>query len=1200
MAKKVKITKGGQTVYPATVMDAVVHPDLRVDASKLIEEVNVSKIFPTGGIDGTNKYTLETAIAMIPASLRNVGIKCSFLDDGGELETWEYRGGTFTDINNWMQGSGTGGNQILKWTTDAATTRLQVKQNERKPGIIISYYNPSAGWINEQYSNNVNVEDENWSKDANWDRILSKNFFNEVLTASKTNGFLINATTGKEEANSSWCFFTANVSGFEILQCTVGFAANETLNVGLAFYDKGGKFISGYYRLKNLGYENVNLEIPSNAITAKWSWLLSDAPVNYSGEYNVNNGDITIKSSQVKVLDGTLQDFTNKITGKYLAGNKHIAEKIDGTAVKGTDGSKIYNSSWWSYSVEVIGGGKIACTAGYSASGVGIAFFDKGGKFISGYSGLKDNAYSDVVLDVPSNAVTAMWSWSTYQGAENNGEYELGDFVPIFNAKSISYNEETQDDFNRKVDDFIDGSKYISQQGNAGITASSLISASSGDEISNNSWLYFTANVSGFETLTCVIGFSNNESLNVGLAFYDSDGRFVSGYYKLEERGYENVNLEIPNNAVTAKWSWLTASAGAPVNYNGEYTLLRAKNIADEDGVVNHNTPNLIDPTKLEKTFNDGKNSFTPPNDGYSMSNRISAKAGDWFTRTGTETGMIVVTDENDTNGQRLFAADGITTLGASFQIPNDMTWVRYIRMAVNEEGATNGDVVICKGKYAFTGDNKGDFITIPKLRIEKSNLTNDILYVKNENGSKLFQIYVDSDGNVKAKEVNPDVIPDNELPENWKPIQLAGDFHGYFDRFTIMNTDFLIDLSASGPVRIKQINPPLSNMYSNFEHFYVGSEERFVVDTLQNVVPGGKGITIFDGNFNMLDTNISGGDIHDFVFINDSHIIILTSSTADVNIPGGSNSHIEGISAIEMKKTNGVWKGVGTFNSVDYPQLCTDAFGNLDTKPIANHQNTIGLDYDGNLILNMRNWESWIKIRRVDNGDDTYTLGSTTKNYDEAVIGRVGGRHNSGYIDSKRVLNEGFNFTDAPSSLTEVSDDQWEEWQWFHCHDVKYWGMKNIGGHNYPTYTLFDNNMWTAGVSSSNQYNATNKHNNNTINPNGAGNTYIASKSDGTYDKYTCSRIIQLSIDWDNHLIKDYRVYIIPKLYSSEQCGATMYDEGIISISYSYHGLFGLWDFTTEETEVDGHIYTGAKQLFLGQYDNYNYCYRANTYKKI
>ena len=103
MAKKVKLTKGGQTVYPATVMDAVVHPDLRVASSKLIEEVNVSKIFPTGGIDGTNKYTLETAIAMIPASLRSVGIKCSFIGDSGTPETWQHMGGTFTDTGSWKQ-----------------------------------------------------------------------------------------------------------------------------------------------------------------------------------------------------------------------------------------------------------------------------------------------------------------------------------------------------------------------------------------------------------------------------------------------------------------------------------------------------------------------------------------------------------------------------------------------------------------------------------------------------------------------------------------------------------------------------------------------------------------------------------------------------------------------------------------------------------------------------------------------------------------------------------------------------------------------------------------------------------------------------------------------------------------------------------------------------------------------------------------
>ena len=32
-----------------------------------------------------------------------VGIKCSFLDEAGELETWEFQGGASANINNWMK-----------------------------------------------------------------------------------------------------------------------------------------------------------------------------------------------------------------------------------------------------------------------------------------------------------------------------------------------------------------------------------------------------------------------------------------------------------------------------------------------------------------------------------------------------------------------------------------------------------------------------------------------------------------------------------------------------------------------------------------------------------------------------------------------------------------------------------------------------------------------------------------------------------------------------------------------------------------------------------------------------------------------------------------------------------------------------------------------------------------------------------------
>ena len=111
-----KLTQNGQVFAPATTSDAVVDANLQVATSKLIEEINVSKIFPAGGTDGTNKYTLETAIAKIPTAYRTVGVKCSFLDDGGILETWEYLGGTFTRMSSWGQ---VGTMELLKLHTES-------------------------------------------------------------------------------------------------------------------------------------------------------------------------------------------------------------------------------------------------------------------------------------------------------------------------------------------------------------------------------------------------------------------------------------------------------------------------------------------------------------------------------------------------------------------------------------------------------------------------------------------------------------------------------------------------------------------------------------------------------------------------------------------------------------------------------------------------------------------------------------------------------------------------------------------------------------------------------------------------------------------------------------------------------------------------------------------------------------------------
>lgn len=60
-----------------------------------------------------------------------------------------------------------GGNKILTWVTDAATTRKQVGANERKAGMQISYKPDDEDWVNEQYVG-TSFTDTEWAKDANW------------------------------------------------------------------------------------------------------------------------------------------------------------------------------------------------------------------------------------------------------------------------------------------------------------------------------------------------------------------------------------------------------------------------------------------------------------------------------------------------------------------------------------------------------------------------------------------------------------------------------------------------------------------------------------------------------------------------------------------------------------------------------------------------------------------------------------------------------------------------------------------------------------------------------------------------------------------------------------------------------------------------------------------------------------------------
>ena len=94
----------------------------------------------------------------------------SFLNSSGKPESWKYQGGSWTEANFIKEADG--GNKILTWITDAATTRKQVAANERKAGMQISYLNPDKGWINEQYVG-TDTQDFYWGQDDYWDTVVN-------------------------------------------------------------------------------------------------------------------------------------------------------------------------------------------------------------------------------------------------------------------------------------------------------------------------------------------------------------------------------------------------------------------------------------------------------------------------------------------------------------------------------------------------------------------------------------------------------------------------------------------------------------------------------------------------------------------------------------------------------------------------------------------------------------------------------------------------------------------------------------------------------------------------------------------------------------------------------------------------------------------------------------------------------------------
>lgn len=105
---KEKYDENGDLMYLVTSSDAIGMSDgsgnLTNYLKKRVTELNISVLYPTLGVDGTNKYTLSGAISLVSSEFRKGGVKITFINEDDDTETWEYLGrGLSWEVDNFFK-----------------------------------------------------------------------------------------------------------------------------------------------------------------------------------------------------------------------------------------------------------------------------------------------------------------------------------------------------------------------------------------------------------------------------------------------------------------------------------------------------------------------------------------------------------------------------------------------------------------------------------------------------------------------------------------------------------------------------------------------------------------------------------------------------------------------------------------------------------------------------------------------------------------------------------------------------------------------------------------------------------------------------------------------------------------------------------------------------------------------------------------
>ena len=309
---------------------------------------NVDKNVPIG----SGFYNSTTARAAVPSSVRKLGLIITYKTDATTSVTEQFIGSAVSGWaadSNWRNVGSEGGNKILQWHTDVATTRKQVPSKERKSLLQISYKNENGEIINEQYIGTL-LTDTEWAKDANWERMATNKgvVVPNVLSIkpsdmspgilSRTDGTLSDSTTyiasdfiEIPKTTSKITFTVKNASGGPCV-CFYSDKDESTFINYKTGSSTGTSVTWGDAKYFRFCFSNYNTDSSGAGVTVDYTKIPAEEFENVYTEISNTNKNV----AEVNV---DLQDYKNEILVEEIYNYLVIKSGGEQGKVNTTDGS---------------------------------------------------------------------------------------------------------------------------------------------------------------------------------------------------------------------------------------------------------------------------------------------------------------------------------------------------------------------------------------------------------------------------------------------------------------------------------------------------------------------------------------------------------------------------------------------------------------------------------------------------------------------------------------------------------------------------------------------------------------------------------------------------------------------------------------------------------------------------------------------